>query len=85
MKVICAWCIRDGRRGFLREKAPLEDPRETHGLCDEHFRGINSNGASAGIRTSLLYRFIGRWLPSLSTWALSSICRKKDQGKESRL
>jgi hypothetical protein len=64
VKVICAWCIRDGRRGFLREKAPLEDPRETHGLCDEHFREIHSNETTPSKR--LLYRFIGRLLSALS-------------------
>jgi hypothetical protein len=66
MKVICAWCIRDGRRGFLREKAPLDDLRETHGLCEEHFREINSNGKHAVPRASLLYRLMGRLLSALS-------------------
>jgi hypothetical protein len=65
MRVICAWCIRDGRRGFLREKAPLEDPRETHGLCDEHFREINSKDSNATPRASLLYRLMGRLLSAL--------------------
>ena len=63
MKVICAWCIRDGRRGFLREKAPLDDLRETHGLCDEHFREIDSKGQSltaAGPSPSLRCQLIGR-------------------------
>lgn len=66
MKVICAWCIRDGRRGFLRDKAPLEDPRETHGLCDEHFRGMNSHGTNAAPRACLLSRLMGRLLSALS-------------------
>jgi hypothetical protein len=64
VKVICAWCIRDGRRGFLREKAPLEDPRETHGLCDEHFREIDSSGRTPSKR--LLYRLMDRLLSALS-------------------
>ena len=37
MKVLCAWCVREGKSGFLREKAPLDDPSETHGLCPDHF------------------------------------------------
>jgi hypothetical protein len=36
MKVICAWCQREGRSGLLREREPLEDPSETHGICLRH-------------------------------------------------
>ena len=41
MKVLCAWCVRDGRPAFLREKFPLEDPSETHGLCGDHFHSLS--------------------------------------------
>ena len=36
MRVICAWCQREGRSGFLREREPLDDPGETHGICLRH-------------------------------------------------
>ena len=36
MKVICSWCWGEGRVGLVGEKAPLEDLRETHGICREH-------------------------------------------------
>jgi CheY-like chemotaxis protein len=36
MRVVCAWCERDGGPAFLREQAPLEDPATTHGICDRH-------------------------------------------------
>jgi hypothetical protein len=36
MKVACAWCEREGSRGFLREREPFDDPRETHGICRHH-------------------------------------------------
>ena len=42
MKVLCAWCIRDGKPAFLREKLPLHDSRETHGLCGDHFRSLST-------------------------------------------
>lgn len=29
MKRICAWCNKD-----MGEKAPYDDNRETHGICD---------------------------------------------------
>lgn len=38
MKVICAWCQREGRSGFLREREPLDDASETHGICLRHQR-----------------------------------------------
>jgi hypothetical protein len=68
VKVVCAWCIRDRRAGFLRDKAPFEDPRETHGLCEEHFRQVKShNRASAG-RTSLTSRLITELFSPVSAW-----------------
>jgi CheY-like chemotaxis protein len=36
MRVVCAWCERDGGSGFLREQPPLEDATTTHGICDRH-------------------------------------------------
>ena len=36
MKVICASCRVEGRSGDLGEKAPLDDPTETHGYCPRH-------------------------------------------------
>ena len=36
MKVICASCRAEGKPGDLGEKAPLDDPSETHGYCPRH-------------------------------------------------
>jgi hypothetical protein len=36
MKVICASCRAEGRSGELGEKAPFDDPTETHGYCPRH-------------------------------------------------
>lgn len=36
MKVICASCRVEGRPGDLGEKAPFDDPSETHGYCPRH-------------------------------------------------
>jgi len=43
VKVLCAWCVRDGKPAFLREKFPLEDPSETHGLCGDHFTSLSAS------------------------------------------
>ncbi|MDH4098438.1 MAG: hypothetical protein OEW25_03010 [Nitrospira sp.] len=36
MKIICSWCRREGKAGFIGEKAPLHDLRETHSICKVH-------------------------------------------------
>src|SRR6266850_3625519 len=36
MKVVCAWCQREGRGRVLAEREPLDDPTETHGMCARH-------------------------------------------------
>lgn len=35
MKVVCAWCERQGRIAVLREKAP-DQGGVSHGICDDH-------------------------------------------------
>jgi hypothetical protein len=40
MRVICAWCQKDGRSGLLRVREPLDDDSETHGICERHQREI---------------------------------------------
>jgi hypothetical protein len=36
VRVICAWCQQEGRSGLLRVREPLDDPAETHGICERH-------------------------------------------------
>lgn len=36
MKLMCAWCEREGRPSALSDVEPLENHAETHGLCSEH-------------------------------------------------
>ncbi|MFN3681143.1 MAG: hypothetical protein ACK4VP_03755 [Nitrospira sp.] len=36
MRIICAWCFQEGKVALLGEKMPLDDPRETHGICRAH-------------------------------------------------
>ncbi len=43
MKVLCAWCVRDGKPAFLREKSPVSDVSETHGLCSDHFTSLRAS------------------------------------------
>jgi hypothetical protein len=36
MKILCAWCLKEGKPGLMAECEPLDDPSETHAICPEH-------------------------------------------------
>jgi len=36
VKIICAWCLKEGKPALMGEREPLDDPRESHGICEEH-------------------------------------------------
>jgi hypothetical protein len=36
MRISCAWCQQEGQPASLGERAPLDDPAETHGICRRH-------------------------------------------------
>jgi len=55
MRVICAWCEGEGRRGLLRIREPLDDPADTHGICERHQQAIFEAFPSASFPTT-------RWL-----------------------
>jgi hypothetical protein len=40
--VVCAWCQAQGQPALLGVAEPIEDPRETHGICERHHRELLS-------------------------------------------
>jgi hypothetical protein len=40
MKIVCSWCRKEGIAEIVGEKAPLDDARETHGICVNHRRAV---------------------------------------------
>jgi len=36
MRVLCAWCCREGLPGYLGEREPLDNSEATHGVCAQH-------------------------------------------------
>jgi hypothetical protein len=36
MHLLCAWCRREGKPGYLGMLEPLENPAVTHGVCARH-------------------------------------------------
>jgi len=57
MKVTCAWCQEEGEPASLGERAPLDDPAETHGICRRHTLDLLSRTPSRsfpGVRLLLV-------------------------------
>jgi hypothetical protein len=40
MKIVCARCEKEGKDADMGEKAPLDNPEATHGLCPEHLLAL---------------------------------------------
>jgi hypothetical protein len=36
MRIVCAWCSREGQPGYLGEREPLDNQETTHGICRHH-------------------------------------------------
>jgi hypothetical protein len=36
MKVVCAWCQKEGRPALLWEDKVYDLPVESHGICEDH-------------------------------------------------
>ncbi len=43
MKIVCSWCRQEGRPELVGEKAPLDDARETHGICVVHRHAVHAS------------------------------------------
>jgi hypothetical protein len=67
MKIVCSWCRREGNPELVGEKAPLDDARETHGICAVHRHDVEARWqasihtvAHSGVATGLSSAFF-RW------------------------
>ncbi len=53
MKVVCSWCRGEGQDGFVGEKAPLDDPRETHSICHTHETAVRARWEARRQKTGM--------------------------------
>ncbi len=69
MKIVCSWCRQEGKPELVGEKAPLDDARETHGICVVHRQDVKArwqasihtdshSGLATGL-SSALFRWPG--------------------------
>jgi hypothetical protein len=65
MKIVCSWCRKEGKAEFVGEKAPLDDARETHGICILHRDQIRNHwqaqGRTKGLLTAASTLALFRW------------------------
>ena len=69
MKIVCSWCRQEGKTELVGEKAPLDDARETHGICVSHRHAVQARwlasihiASNFGVATelsSVLFRWTG--------------------------
>jgi hypothetical protein len=50
MRVVCSWCEEEGKPALVREKEPLDDPEETHGVCPEHKEKLGDRANDSAAR-----------------------------------
>jgi hypothetical protein len=65
MKVVCSWCRKEGKAELVGEKAPLDDARETHGICVLHREQIRKHWQASSQKKSAT-----SFLAAASTFAL---------------
>lgn len=59
MRRICSWCRSEGSPADLGEREPLDDPSETHGLCQRHLTDLLATARSrplAGLRMLIVVK-----------------------------
>jgi hypothetical protein len=76
MKIVCAWCERDGAPAFLGEREPLDDPTISHGICPRHMAqllGTLPAESFAGVALLVVVRPLDRALFEHLRWATSGV------------
>jgi len=67
MKIICSWCRHEGKAELVGEKAPLDDARETHGICVFHRHDVEVRW-QASIHTASNSGVVTRFSSVLFPW-----------------
>ena len=95
MRAICAWCRAEGSPADLGEREPLEDPNETHGLCQQHlthFLAAARSRPSADLRLLIvvkrseqsLYEYLTRGMAGVEGVHVMADRRHGERRREAR-
>jgi hypothetical protein len=76
MKIVCSWCRQEGKTELVGEKAPLDDARETHGICVFHRHAVKAR-RQVSIHTASTSEVATGFSSVLFRWAgLLNVTRK---------
>ena len=78
MKILCAWCCREGHPGYLGERAPVENQLPTHGICEQHKAQVLASLPSRSFPDAELVIVVRRDSPALYErlkWLFASMSR----------
>jgi hypothetical protein len=79
MKIVCSWCRQEGKPELVGEKTPLDDARETHGICVVHRHDVEARW-QASIHTAVHSGVSTGLSPALFRWTgLLNVTRKMRQ------
>ena len=95
MRVVCAWCQREGRTGFLGYREPLSDTGVTHGICPEHYESVLATLPAPSLRgvemlvvvsrgEESLYRYLEESFTAVRGVQIIVERRRRDRRQESR-
>lgn len=65
MRILCAWCCREGQPGYLGEREPFDNPEPTHGICDRHRAEVLESLPSQSFPDAELLIIVRRGNPAL--------------------
>lgn len=65
MRVLCAWCSREGQLGYLGEREPFDNPEPTHGICERHRAEVLESLPSQSFPAAELLIVVRRGNPEL--------------------
>ena len=65
MRILCAWCCREGLPGYLGEREPLGNPEPTHGVCQHHMTQLLESLPSRSFPEAEMLIVVRRGKPEL--------------------
>ena len=65
MRILCAWCCREGQPGYLGEREPFDNPEPTHGICERHRAEVLESLPSQSFPDAELLIVVRRGNPAL--------------------
>ena len=50
MKLMCSWCLSEGRMAYLGERGSISDTRVSHAICEGHLVKLRTEGQTVNTK-----------------------------------